>query len=107
VIAFLAGIWCALTHGFWHVPLRRDGDTSIHACAYCETYWCAFRPAEAKRFARQASIDAFAVANSYDPGEWIATRSGGSLIGRGRTRWEAIRDLIDSEHVEELVERSW
>ena len=110
MISFLAGIWCALTHGFWHVPLRREGDTSVHACAKCEVHWYAFRPTEAKRFARQATVDVDA-SNPYDLEDWAATRDGydpgepdgdggydgGDPIGRGRTKYEAIRDLLDQE----------
>lgn len=111
MIQFFKNVWCSLTHGKWLVPLRREGDTAIHACALCEQEWYAFRPTESRHFARQAVVDASHSGNPYQLNDYHATRDGydpgepdgdggydgGSPLGRGDTRWAAIRDLIEQE----------
>ena len=101
---------CGLFHRASHVVLRREGDNSVLACAKCEELWGMPRMQEPARFARQAVISA-SVENPYDLSDWSAIRDGydpgepdgdgghdgGDPVGRGETKWEAIRDLLDLE----------
>lgn len=102
---------CWFFHRRFHVVLARAGDWSRVGCAKCECSWFTPRLTEPKRFAKQAKIDAGHSGNPYDLTDYVATRDGydpgepdgdggydgGDPIGRGETRWEAIRDLLELE----------
>lgn len=106
----IRSIICWFFHRAHHAPLRREGDYSLVCCARCENDWIMPRLDE---HARMGAVVHVGADNPYDLGDWHATRDGydpgepdgdggydgGSPIGRGRTKYEAIRELLDLEEV--------
>lgn len=105
----LGGIFCWFFHRRYHVALDRAGDYSLVACAKCETSWGMPRLQEHGRFGAVVSSewsgnpmdldDYAATRDGYDPGEpdGDGGYDGGSPVGRGSTKFEAIRNLLELE----------
>lgn len=98
---------CWFFHRRWHVPLLREGYYTRICCAKCEHVWHLPRDDEHRRLSAQKVVhtsndnpydlsDWAAYRDGYDPGEpdYDGGYTGGDPIGYGRTKYEAIRDLI-------------